>query len=480
MNPFRDISSRRLYLLSILYLYIPMAIFLCSWVKPWYGIPAAILLGIAIFRSAGVIPIKKISYNSRRLKIATAILTIWVILSGIGGFVWQNRWDHLFRNAVFIDLVNYEWPVSDGSSVLTYYIGFWLPSALLAKVTGCIIIGWISQLLYAIAGILLAFRLCIEKMGNLKLIYLLPFILFSGVDILAFPISDATPRLDHHIEIWSSLAAWESNTTLLFWVYNQAIPAWVATMLMINYGKERSIAALTIGCLTISAPFPAIGLFPLGIYYILAGSFKNRKPAEIINHILSAGNIISIIATIPVILYMSLNHQTSVRIGFIDHTPTEWILAFLLITIAEILIFIPFIYKQIRKSPEFLILFFTSAIGLLFMIGETSDFNSRLELPLNYYITLQLMIYLSGWRKISSYVKSAFVIIALAASVTPLIEIQRTINMSIHLPRTTYRNASLQSIFKENPCRSNFVADSVLNDSANQSRLYLFNYAHEE
>ena len=66
-------------------------------------------------------------------------LLIWVILSGIGSFLYQNS-DFTHRNPIYHDLCNYNWPVlynlsqSSVHAALSYYFSWWLPPALIAKI----------------------------------------------------------------------------------------------------------------------------------------------------------------------------------------------------------------------------------------------------------------------------------------------------------------------------------------------------------
>ncbi|MDE5842364.1 MAG: hypothetical protein K2H35_01345, partial [Muribaculaceae bacterium] len=145
-------------LLALYYLYLPLAIFLFGWVRPEFAIPLAILSGLLPIRICRKLKSAEFHFQRRKLLIAAGIILLWVILSGIGGYVWQNRWDHFFRNAVFNDLIQRPWPVADGNDILCYYLGYWLPPALLAKITGSSAIGNFAQLIYGFFGVLLAFR----------------------------------------------------------------------------------------------------------------------------------------------------------------------------------------------------------------------------------------------------------------------------------------------------------------------------------
>ncbi|MBD5358479.1 MAG: hypothetical protein HDR88_16085 [Bacteroides sp.] len=458
------------------YLYIPLAIFLCTWVKLWYSLPLTIILGILPLTLCPNLNAKSVSITSRQIRITVAVLLAWVILSGIGGFVWQNRWDHSFRNAVFNDLVSKSWPVIEGQNVLTYYIGFWLPSAGIAKITGYMWIGRLCQLLYGSVGIILAFLLTIEKVGNMKIRYLLPFILFSGVDIVGLFLSGRSLPPNFHIELWSSFAFWESNTTLLFWVYNQAIPSWVATMIMLNFGRHNGIAALTLCFLSISAPFSVVGLFPLALYYVISPYPDKHRKHYILKSVFCPANIISLLGILPVLLYFMFNNQTTVTISFGNLGSISRIQDFILILVVEILVFGIFIYRQIVKNIEFYILFLTTVFCLFIHMGTSRDFNSRVELPLNFFMTTQIMIYISRWGNKSLVTRLCFLGVSFLAALTPFLEMSRILYQSVKIPQSEYLSIDKESIFEFQTLRHNFVSDSIYSRSELPLGFKLFNY----
>ena len=59
-------------------------------------------------------------------------------------------------------------------------------------------------------------------------------IFFSGLDIIGCFIQEWNFQSFAsilHLEWWLEGFQFSSNTTCLFWVYNQAVPAWIATLL---------------------------------------------------------------------------------------------------------------------------------------------------------------------------------------------------------------------------------------------------------
>ena len=70
-----------------------------------------------------------------------------------------------------------------------------------------------------------------KKLSNLWILFV--FILFSGMDFLISPIDSAFLHIERHLHLQYSC-----NSTLLFWVYNQAIIPWLITTLYVrNYKK---------------------------------------------------------------------------------------------------------------------------------------------------------------------------------------------------------------------------------------------------
>jgi hypothetical protein len=160
---------------------------LLGWVKPVISIPL-ILISLYCLISCFKDSAETLSgiFDRKKLIIIICILLIWVILSGIGGFVWQNGWDHKFRNAIFKDLFYYKWPVvnhEEGAN-LCYYFGYWLPSAWIAKLFNSLSIGYLFQLIWGFSGVLLSFLLITQWLQKLSYKTLILLILFSGLDFI--------------------------------------------------------------------------------------------------------------------------------------------------------------------------------------------------------------------------------------------------------------------------------------------------------
>jgi len=286
-------------IIVICYLLLPFTIFIVGWCKWFVWIPGILILGLCFYRMYRRLDdndtesgraFEKLFTGRNTIKwiVVLVLITVWTILSGIGGFVFQNE-DHTYRNALFSMLVNYEWPVKadvffENKGIiqtrgLIYYIGFWMPAAIVGKLFG-IQTGYFFQVVWAVTGIFLFYcEVCLFR----KKFDVWPFIiwmLFSGADIIGIFIlygKAGAPNATTHLEWWSSpWFQYSSNTTQLFWVFNQAIPAWLITVTMLNEKKNNRILFLwATGMINCTLPF--VGMIPLMVYVAISNNMREHK-----------------------------------------------------------------------------------------------------------------------------------------------------------------------------------------------------------
>ena len=217
--------------------------------------------------------------DALKLIVVLLIIMSWVAISGIGKFSWQNV-DHACRNSIFDNLVRREWPVSvhmeaiDGgeySGALVYYFGFWLPAAIVGKLFG-MEAGYLTQYIWAVLGVSLIYILICFWKRRILIWPIILIVFFSGMDIVGVFLT----RRDfleilfsaEHIEWWSKLYQFSSNTTQLFWVFNQAIPTWLVITFLFLYEKPQNML-FDVALLAISAIFPVIGCLPFALFFMI-------------------------------------------------------------------------------------------------------------------------------------------------------------------------------------------------------------------
>ena len=112
--------------------------------------------------------------------------------------------------------------------------------------------------------------------------YIIPiiFIFFSGLDIIGYLMRilvngrwEAFKTLiASHIEWWARIAQYSSNTTQLFWVFNQSLEIWLIVILLLQLRTNKNSQALS--SLTFAySPWAVFGIIPISI----ASLFHNNR-----------------------------------------------------------------------------------------------------------------------------------------------------------------------------------------------------------
>ena len=139
--------------IAIVYVSLPLLIFFIGWLKCFFAIIAVLAyLTCVLF----VFSDKREDENEDTIIIPIIypiivflISLIYCFFCGIGRF-WAQSADYPWRNAIFRDLILRDWPVlyPKYNGALSYYIGLWLPSALIGKIS--ILLGADSKVAFTI------------------------------------------------------------------------------------------------------------------------------------------------------------------------------------------------------------------------------------------------------------------------------------------------------------------------------------------
>ncbi|MGP1586946.1 MAG: hypothetical protein ACTTHG_01235 [Treponemataceae bacterium] len=505
-------SYKKLLYLSYLYISIPFFIFVCTWTRISIAISCGLLFLVAfvwlIFQTKKDI-VEDFVFDFKIIFIALIFALIWCFFSGQGGFYYQSD-DHWARNAMFRDLVYKSWPVvfTKHSSLLCYYFGFWLFPSLFGKfflfITGsqyvAFLIARIVLLLCSTFGIficfLLIYRICNCNSVKKFVFAILFFILFSGCDIIGALL---TKRYNNcHIETWASGFQYSSFTTCLFWVYNQTICAWIATLLFLADPRPKNFAFSGL-CLLITSPLPFIGIFPIYIvYFVFELVTKNNKLTQI-KDVLSIQNIIAPLTIFPIMfLFYSSNSvvesttylpsttdnfvETKTSMFFLTSSSlTKMLINYFAFILFEFVPYYILAFRKNKKSP----LFLTMGIGLLIIpfihLSDSVDFCMRASIPL----LVMLMVYTFNnfyevyTDKNQKIKKNIYILLFCLAVFTPGAEFlrgakavvkERKINVS---QNNILSDLSIEDIIKDECIKNNFVAYNYKN-----SKFYKFVMKH--
>jgi hypothetical protein len=425
---------------------IPFIIFLFGWVKPIYAIPLTILLAISYFfmvKHAPEVDIKAF-VSAGRFKFLFAILIIiaWVAYSGVGGSFYQNP-DFMGRNGVFDALVQRSWPSADlnprnfnFSVGLVYYFLTWLPAALVAKHFG-MAVGTVFLGAWVALGIILTYIIIANNTVQKPAIWALLFMIsFSGLDSVGIWLTGQSlsdpgfvafcPNGQYgHIEWWTSFQ-FSSNTTQLFWVFNQAVPAWLATVLVMEQKKNRSLGMI-LALLPLFALIPTFGLFVIVIVKIIENS-KGKSFQDSLKSLVSFENIVCIPVVLIAFFFLITNVRSAVGLNWTAWRGSEaesiWALALTL----EAFLWMFLCHTIHGKKPLYIVMFFALTIFSRINIGNEPDFAMRSTIPFLTVLLMWTISSLNNYQLESKKFAVGFtIIIFLLGAVTPFMEIARSV-----------------------------------------------------
>lgn len=177
--------------LAILYLTLPLALWLLGWFRWWVGWPLAVLLGAGVARALTG------PWRGRPRPATWGLLAtagIWVMTSAAGGLVDTLNADWPIRRALLLDLGRYAWPpvlpdplaayVPGASPLLRYYLGWHLVPGLAARLWGPSALQWAVPLWTWFGTSLVLSLFAREYRGWRAAAAAALLIVFSGLDVL--------------------------------------------------------------------------------------------------------------------------------------------------------------------------------------------------------------------------------------------------------------------------------------------------------
>jgi len=417
--------DRIMYDISVIYIALPVFIFLAGWLRLIVAVPVCIVFLISVFMMLRNRP-EPVAWHLTKAQLGVVIaslilLAIWVFLSGQGGFTFQNS-DYQCRNAIFHDLIERSWPVvydyskqnaaaglsiagSSNFAVLTYYIAFWLPGALVGK-----LFGWYAAnaflYFWSFLGLAMVTYYLFRTLRRTNILSVLILIFFSGLDVIGYYWSRrAFPAPFEHIEWWSGLQ-YSSNTTLLFWVFNQTIAIWLAILLIMNLKNSRSLFFLY-AMLLLHGPFPFLGMLPIVLWKAYQGfplDFRKKNEQRInvvrifflwfwngIRRAITFENVCGGISVL-LIIYGYLSNNISAGTTGLNGLTTNYYF----FIVFECGLYLLFLYIEHGKKPFYWICVGSLLLIPFFRVGVSQDFCMRVSIPALFMIQIMIQQTLLG------------------------------------------------------------------------------------
>lgn len=439
LNPSAQrVGASTLDAVALFYLAFPSFFYLCGWVAPAYGIPAALALAaclVALPRD-GFVAIR--GFRLAATVIALAFAAVWTVLGGLGHFVYANL-DWITRDAVLLDLIRMPWPVVyDASSahpalLLRAPIGFYLPAAATGKLFG-LRAAECALLLWTASGVFLTFMLLQRDRPRVPqlLVRLAVFVLFSGMDIVG-TIAHYNPRgIGEHLEWWAFIFQYSSHTTQLFWVPNHALPGWIAIAWLLGYqGKRLPIAsAIVMVALTpLWSPLTAIGLAPIFGVAIIAELVRDPGRRSVATVLDPRAVVVALICGALVYPYLLIGSGT---VGYGMSSDIRWVgedffLRYIEFIVFEFALLAAVLLWRYRFEPLLLCAIAALLLLPLYRIGGANDLAMRASIPALALLAIRLGEWLSAPRLKAGEITArclAIVLLAIGA-ITPFMEVAR-------------------------------------------------------
>lgn len=486
--------------LTLLYALIPIVIFFIGWLRPIYSIPATIVL---IYSALVHIKLNEKRTGFTELKVdwkktvlIALVAFIWVYCSGIGGYT-NQEWDHHARNAIFYDLLTFDWPIyydfppdyhfkalAGKHLSLNYYFTFWLPAACFGKLFGEQMAN-AFLLFWAYLGLLLSFYY-LNRLFNFKysLVCTGLFIFWSSYDLVGYLFFT---RIIHTINFLSEtnyFKFYTSFTSNLYNPFNQTVPAWLLTLYILNDSKKLQIFPAVM--LLAYSPFAFMGLATAhGLYYLLAAYRTDKKILTYWRELIQALWRLDTVGALIILMIYGLfyqAHSTAIQnVSFWSlYRTTNFLLNIFLIIdylmafFLEIGIYLVFIYFMAKRTYcSYKIWFWLIMVVLLLLplwiIGANSDLATRGSIP---FLTVLLVMTLTALIEVyeNPIRRHQFYIILCV------------LFLSFQWPA----NSMIRSLsFTDKPIRQNAVGSLAdpkldeLNDPANMSSSMNNFYSHE-
>jgi hypothetical protein len=373
---------------TLVYILLPYVLFCFTWLKLIFAIPLGGLAIWIIYKSFSEIKNDEsiadlIRSQKKTLLYIFLIICVFMFFSGIGSYTFQN-YDHLYRNAIFRDLVQKPWPVmyeikgfgthifEGKTTMMTYYMGFFLPAAFIGKYLG-FEAGKAALLLWSILGVFLVFM---HVSRYLKRFTYKSLALFLGWGTLFFigalykyPLSEI---LQEKSWLWAGMILYsDSNIGMIYYTFNQGIMSWLILMLLMQDLVPRQIIFWYSLCFFLS-PFAFVGMAPFVLYSV----FKDYSKARFFNYF-SIENIAGALSVIGLTyLYLS-NNQAGQFFQVLHHRP-KILFVFLLLSWGFVAILL---FPKYKKNGLYWLIIAVLLPLPFFQQGYGIDFPGRLSIP---------------------------------------------------------------------------------------------------
>lgn len=381
---------RTLKISTILYLLIPSILFLFTWIHQWMGVPCVIFI---VFFTWKTLQSRAFSNDETSISLRYILLSVSISIAlnyvlGIGEFRPQT-YDFQANNFKYYDLITHQLPVyyPEQQTYLCYYTGYYLPSALLAKVFGIETCRYFS-FIWSVLGMSLVF-LWISTFTRKNILGLLTIVLlFANAWFIIKLLINFEYFQEYLRPYYIQLNQFKLITSPLVknyaWATQHTIPACLGGCVLIdNFRTKTDLKYLLLMLLSTMfwSPLTAVGLFPFVGFYFLK-DIKNLFSIVLIKELILI--VFLILAFTPLLLYFVSTEGIHVNnTEFIWRTGVKsWWFFYLVYVISNFIIW-GIILKHYQNQYKILwiIAVLFPCLVAIYRIGIYNDFNIRVSFP---------------------------------------------------------------------------------------------------
>lgn len=427
------ITNRWLLALSILYIALPLVVFLVGWCQWYIFIPlllVCLFTGKRMFKAFSSSECDAVYLNGYAFVVVLAFFLLMAYYLGWGRFTEQMN-DYGKHNAVLNDLILRPWPViytniHGEHSMLTYYLGHYMVPACVGKIFGSYRVGEIAFALWSFVGLVLAYLNLIAycKCGSsvLKTFLLSFFLIFFSCPLsLASPI---IPRLYEGIYVvgewfwWSEgmKLQYSSNWCLLQWVAPQVIAAWVVIPIFLRHFRRVELYVPLLLPLLFTSAFAFLGMLPFAIVGAFLTLAKGRKIVPWLRNVFSIENLsYAFTVGVVVFLYFIANSNApkpiEVSFRFLDYSDCKMLYALFVCTM--VLPYFMALFVSQRRNPWYWLSFLILLVLPLVTMGLMNDLMMRASIPALFVLMIMVVDYIFGieWKKCNAFSRSMYVVL---------------------------------------------------------------------
>lgn len=422
---------------AILYLAAPNLLFLLTWINPWIGLPAALVVAGCCAMLIRSYPNEESQPLARSTKIFVFCLALfWTTITGTGSYFPEFQGDDYIKHLLlFNDLVHRNWPVEYGTNGVTqsficYSLGYYLVPAFAAK---CIGENWLSlaSFLWTFLGIYLFFWWVASFNRKLPIRTLILFLFFAGLGIIWFLLRNCGWRselgplgLNFNYPDWWTKVAFSPQ---------HALAAWIGSALLYDslWRRQNPRGTLFIWSLVLLwSPFTPLGLFLLPL---LALQFLGIRNFIETTNLVGGGLLVLIMG-----FYYKAHMVIADQAWIWAHSNPMWPVLYILYACIQILIPASIVFLIDRKYniiPKMRTLFIASTVIVvllpIYKIGSYSDLRVQASGPLFIVVSLSAVACLTSEHfSLRKPLFAALAVVYLIGAVYPLTRPWYTLDMT--------------------------------------------------